>query len=81
MARHLDDLNPKLVKRAQEAAGQAAALGSVGTITRKVSVHAVAHSRTSPAGLWRVEFAADPTLVGMVFVQHALPCRATRHTR
>lgn len=80
MARHLDDFSPAAFRDAFAAAGQASALGSVGTVTNTVSVTSVAHSRTSPAGLWRVQFAADSDLVGLVFVQHAQPGRATSHT-
>ena len=89
---HLDDLDAKLVKLARDAAGHAAALGARGTtfndelrandgslIAVTVTVTAVVHSTTSPAGLWRITAASDPALDGTVFVQSALPGRATSH--
>lgn len=47
--------------------------------TTFTTVEAVAHSRTSPASLWRVSAATDDSIVGVVFVQHAQPGRATSH--
>jgi hypothetical protein len=89
---HLDNLDAKLVKLARDAAGHAAALGARGTtfsdelraadgtrVAITVTITAVAHSRTSPASLWRITNASDPALDGITFVQAALPGRATSH--
>ena len=43
------------------------------------TVERVVSSRTSPASLWRIASATEGSVVGVVFVQHALPGRATSH--
>lgn len=89
---HLNDLDAKLIKLARDAAGHAGALGARGTtfndelraadgsrVAITVTVTAVVHSTTSPASLWRITAASDPALDGVVFIDGALPGRATSH--
>lgn len=89
---HLNNLDAQLIKLARDAAGHAGALGASGTtfndelraadgswIAITVTITAVTHSTTSPASLWRITAASDPALDGVVFIDGALPGRATSH--